>query len=161
MKGYRGVIKGLWVRGLNCLLPAFAMWVIFWLSRIHFRVHSPQGGNRCLLEDQRLVNTCVGIFGTLHTNICIRSGVNRWAFWWLCFFQCLEGVTCCFTWLFDMFLCLMCAFLKFPFLFLPPLWISGLIWMCNVVSLNVAHALCAHVTLNTSSSATFLLFLSA
>ncbi len=78
MKGYRGVIKGLWVRGLNCVLPVFALWLIFWLSRIHFRVHSPQGGNRCLWEDQRLVN--VGIFGILHTNVWIWSGADIFGF---------------------------------------------------------------------------------
>lgn len=144
MRGYRGVIKGLWVRGLNCLLPAFALWVIFWLSRIHFRVHSPQGGNRCLLEDQRLVNTCVGIFGILHTYVWVWSGANNCNIWWQsCFYQIHVPMADWGVALHDVFSHWIYAFLKFPFQFLAPLWISWLICMCNhdVASLNAAYAI--------------------
>lgn len=93
-------------------------------------------------------------------NICTCSGFNRCTFLMLIlfFFLYFEGVTYCFTCVFDLFLFLTCVFLKILFLVL--LWNSRLIWRCNIVSLNVAHALCTQVTLNTSSSITSLLFLS-
>lgn len=61
---------GLWVSVATCVWSTFVLWVIFWLSGIHFRAYSPLAGNRCFTLTLLVLSVR---FGICIKKVCLQA----------------------------------------------------------------------------------------